>query len=108
MPASLYRLVNKPHHTEIVVAPNQAPEEVMVTQVEETVAAVVESDVQIQDVQDPQPDVAIDTAEPDSRSWDPSWTKTKLLEFALGIGLDVSSTNTKTEIISALTTATQN
>ena len=107
MPATLYRLASKPHYTEVAVTPAPPPEEVLPPRIEEVAAAVVESEPQIQETQAPQVDVADNNEDPVIPSWDPSWTKTKLLEFALSLGLDVSSTSTKTEIVNALTSAAQ-
>ena len=109
MPASLYRLANKPHHTEIPVVNNRTAQEIEATHIVSNVTTTegesqshepqIVQDVSANDPSDP-------TAEASVASWDPGWTKTKLLDFALSLGLSVSSTSTKTEIINALTTAT--
>lgn len=38
-------------------------------------------------------------------TWEPTWTKSQLLVVASGMGLSVTSSNTKAEIIAALTAA---
>ena len=40
-------------------------------------------------------------------AWDVSWSKTQLLAVAQSLNLSVTSLNTKTEIINALTSATK-
>lgn len=106
MPASLYRLANKPHHSETAATYDSAPVEALAIRAEEVAAAVVESELPAQETPGAQVDVADDNVVPAAPSWDPSWTKTKLLDLALSLGLNVSSTSTKTEIISALSAAT--
>jgi len=103
MPASLYRLVGKPHHAEI----EQSQDTVAEPQVHEVTP--VESPV----VADPEPTVqdqtsvpSEETSSPVTVTWDPSWTKAKLLEAAASLGLPVTSINTRAEIIEALTAAT--
>lgn len=96
MPASLYRLAGKSHmleHTQVqtageVVSAVEAVEEVVTTNVTN------ESDATV--------DTGSSGPTDSPPSWDPTWTKTRLLEFAVSIGLNVTATNTKVEIIQAL------
>lgn len=114
MPASLYRLVGKPHYSE---AP--APQEVTESKVVEAFSdVIVESPAAISEpvVEEPvveQP-AAVEKApvseEPSPTdespvtkvTWDPAWTKTQLLQVANELGLSVTVANTKTEILAAL------
>jgi hypothetical protein len=105
MPASLYRLASKPHHAETPAVSNQSIQEIEPTQLPDSIA-IVEAEPQAQEAPLPQSAESDAPAETGVVSWDPNWTKTKLLDFALSLGLNVTSTNTKTEIISALTAAT--
>ena len=107
MPASVYRLAGRPHHTERQVtnvdsSPFDAPEQMS------TIA-----DVQSSPTVDSTPEQAanVESAEvsPSSNqypTWDPAWTKSQLLEVAAQLGLSVSLVNTKAQIIDALTAAT--
>lgn len=93
MPASLYRMAGKPHFTEgpAVVAVSEE-----VIQKEEIIDPSIESEK----VDEPA------TFSP-MPNWDPGWSKSQLLAVATKLNLEMSITNTKTEIISALTEATQ-
>ena len=107
MPASLYRLANKSHHAENVEIVKQAAPEIEDVQVVDSADTVPEGTLQVQTSQDSQLDAdANANVEPVTPNWDPNWTKTKLLDFALSLGLNVTSTNTKTEIVNALTAVT--
>jgi hypothetical protein len=110
MPASLYRLANKPHHTEAQVSTAAVVPEptVQAAAVEEPVNAVSEEpavepatadDTLASSASDSQPEPVVPT-------WDPSWTKAQLLDVATQLGLEVTSANTKVQIIEALTAAT--
>ena len=135
MPASLYRLAGKPHHAEVssvspppvevkeavqpaaetpaveVAVPSEPANETIVestvdaappeTYHEEASADVVETPVADEVVE---PTASVE--EPATPSWDPTWTKAQLLEVALQLKLEVTSLNTKTQIIQALTAAT--
>ena len=46
-----------------------------------------------------------DDVAPATPKWEPTWTKAQLLTVAAGLGLSVDGTNTKAEIIAALTAA---
>ena len=91
MAASLYRLAGKPHYTE----------QTQIQTVDETTNVTVAAPEQEQ-VEESQAKNEADESVVAVPSWDPAWTKTRLLEFAVSIGLEVSPTNTKAEIISAL------
>ena len=109
MPASLYKLANKPHHAETPTVVDQKNLEIETFQTVDAANTVVEGESQAQELNAPQSSevgTTSTTAELEIPSWDPNWTKTKLLDFALSLGLSVTSTNTKNEIISALTAAT--
>jgi hypothetical protein len=108
MPASLYRLANKPHYTEAHESTNNVVAELNTqpVTVEEPVSAVSEELA----VEPAKSDDPPSTPEPVSVSqapaWDPGWTKTQLLEVATRLGLEVTSSNSKVQIIEALTAAT--
>lgn len=132
MPASLYRLVGKPHHTEVSEVSSEPVEanEAVQSAVVEPVASVgivneshVESTIDVSPTETLQEETASDqtTSQSDEATdsatsveqsqvvtWDPSWSKTQLLEVALQLNLEVTSLNTKTQIIQALTAATSN
>ena len=119
MPASLYRLVGKPHHAEApeaqlsqnekatetvgnvieqpvpVVAPEPVVEAAPAETVEETVATVEPPAVQLSETETPVAKV----------TWDSSWTKSQLLQAANEMGLSLPSTSTKADIIAALESA---
>jgi hypothetical protein len=115
MPASLYRLAGKPHHTEIraevsdpQIVEETAPE---VTPVETSdVVAAITDEAAIPETpaqESPEPEeesVQENVAAPPV--WEPTWTKTQLLAVAAQLNLPVTMENTKTEIIAALTAAT--
>lgn len=46
-----------------------------------------------------------DDVAPATPKWEPTWTKAQLLTVAAGLGLSVDGTNTKAEIIAALSAA---
>ena len=101
MPASLYRMAGKPHFTELTQ--EQAVDETK--PVEDSVAEVELTEVTQQPPDSP---AESETAASSTPTWDPAWTKTRLLEVALSLGLNVASTNTKVEIIAALEAAALN
>ncbi len=119
MPASLYRLAGKPHHAEVsAVQPvqeagtagesiNAVDAQPASAQVNSVEAATIESfeennAIVSQEMQTPEP-TPEPTVEPTPQAtWDVSWTKTQLLQLANEFGLNVTSTNTKTEILAAL------
>ena len=129
MPASLYRLAGRPHHAEVPTVPvaEQVAAEPVVSPVEHAppVSVIEEPAPEVLNVESPAHDdtaginVSLDetAASPDVTSdesatttstvtWDPAWTKAQLLEVALQLNLNVSSANTKNQIIDALTAAT--
>jgi hypothetical protein len=109
MPASLYRLAGKPHHSEVS------------TQLQQTVVTDV-ADAFLEQAQVVEPELAVEQKaiistqvnDIDSNvsenvvktqlSWEPSWTKTQLFDVAVAAGLPVTATNTKSEIIALLNT----
>lgn len=122
MPASLYRLVGKQHHTEPIVNEPEStpitfqPEDFKAPQVEET--SVLDSfanqsennDVSSTLAEEDITPASVDSEDEESSpeetpTWDASWTKTQLLAVAKEIGLNVSVLNTKTEILAALSSA---
>jgi hypothetical protein len=112
MPASLYRLANRPHHSEVsartqnvqtTVEPVIEQAQVIATELvneqpaEVQTAAVSEVlDAQTIDHQDSEPVVNLPV-------WETSWTRSQLFQVASSAGLSVSSTSTKSEIIALLT-----
>jgi len=86
MPASLYRLAGKPHHTEPPVA------------VAETTTIVVSNEPEVPQVVESAPEVV----ESPNIVWDPTWTRSKLYQVAIDAGLSVDTTMTKTSIINVL------
>lgn len=111
MPASLYNLVNRKHHSDVesVVAETPVPElqaQVVAQVVDVPVAVVVEpAIVEIDKVEtQEQPVVEAEVSFP---NWDVSWSKSQLLAVAQSLNLSVTPVSTKTEIISALTAATK-
>jgi len=107
MPASIYRMAGRPHFTE---APPTNPEALETSASGPDAVAVSEEVIQEEVVVDP-PVESEKVEEPAALSpmpnWDPSWSKSQLLAVATKLNLEMSITNTKTEIISALTAATQ-
>ena len=118
MPASLYRLAGKPHHAEIPavypsqdgvaeassnVAEQQVPVATPAPVVEAIPIEMVKESVAVIDQPAPQP------VEPEpatsKAAWDSSWTKTQLLQVANEMGLSLSITSTKADIIAALESA---
>jgi hypothetical protein len=140
MPASLYRMVGRPHYTEVpqpeveqpvtqVVTPEIVPEPVLdqpeptemlasfAAQVEEPAVDVVEEAQEIPHVvetvdnetttAESEPEVeGVVVSAPEVPTWEPTWSKTQLLAVAIQLGLSVTSSSTKNEIIAALTAAT--
>jgi hypothetical protein len=112
MPASLYRLAGKPHHSE--VSSQSQPQ----AQDEPAVASLVEQ----AQVEEPEPVVerevedsndVVNPATQDSVSsdkvpavpqpvWEATWTKSQLFEVATSLGLPVTAASTKNEIIALL------
>ena len=111
MPASLYNLVNRKHHSEVesVVAETPVPElqaQVVAQVVDVPVAVVVEPAIVEIDKVETQEQPAVE-AEVSFPNWDVSWSKSQLLAVAQSLNLSVTPVSTKTEIISALTAATK-
>lgn len=130
MPSSLYRLAGKSHHAE--AKPQQSPPaeiaEVQASVPDVVIPAAVEatvvSHVAVNDEQVVEETVTVDAAAEANDTealvsdgaenttatqfptWDPNWSKAQLLVVANELGLSVTSINTKTEIIRALTAAT--
>ncbi len=119
MPASLYRLVGKQHHAEPAVRePEPAPisvqpEEISVPQAEETstldsFASLIETQDVPQSLDEGATISSQESLENENSpleevpSWDASWTKAQLLTVAKEMGLNVSTFNTKNEILAAL------
>ncbi len=108
MPASLYRLANKPHYTESQVSTNEVVPEPAAQPaiVDEPVSVVSEEPAVEPMVADDPPAISEPVAETATPIWDPAWTKAQLLEVATQLGLEVTSANTKAQIVEALTAAT--
>lgn len=114
MPASLYRLVNRPHHSEPTATPEQKVEQRVEQNVDESLsnqsdtASVIAIEDESQKIETPvvQSDSSDASPKPATQSWDPTWAKTKLFDFAIQLGLNVTPISTKAEIVSALTAAT--
>lgn len=125
MPSSLYRLANKPHPVNVTPAQTGKvenepaavePSAVVETQPEahsinDVATPVVDTEpaAELADVQDSSSDVADVTdasATVSYPAWDPTWSKSQLLVVADQLGLSVTSINTKSEIVAALTAAT--
>jgi hypothetical protein len=109
MPASLYNLVNRKHHSEVesVVAENPVPElqaqnDVQVVDVPALVV-VEPAVVEIDKVETQEQPVA--EAKVSFPNWDVSWSKYQLLAVAQSLNLSVTSVSTKTEIVNVLTAA---
>lgn len=124
MPASLYRLAGKPHPTE-ANQPVAAPETVVEVQkiLETTDVAQTESlpevenndeiaaQAEVSSVESTSTDESVESSDGEAApvqypTWDASWTKAQLLEVAVQLNLAVTSANTKTQIVEALTAAT--
>lgn len=107
MPASLYRMAGKPHFAE---GPRVDPEALVLSANGPDVVAVSEEVILKEEiVASPIKSEKVDgpaTFSP-MPNWDPGWSKSQLLAVATKLNLEMSITNTKIEIISALTAATQ-
>lgn len=127
MPASLYRLVGKPHHAEVsenvkaAESVNVVNEPAVSVNVESPVVVaattpdalandnVVEAVSAVDSSTSPVVNSKLTVTETPTASlptWDPNWSKTQLLAVASKLGLPVTNLSTKTEIIKALTAAT--
>jgi len=107
MPASLYRLAGRPHPAEVSTAQPVQEARAAEGSINAVEAEVIESfeennAIVSQETQAPEPvpEPAVKTTP--QVTWDASWTKTQLLVVANELGLNVTSTNTKTEILAAL------
>jgi hypothetical protein len=111
MPASIYRMAGRPHFTEVprvepeaLVSSASGPDVVAVVAVSEEVTqkeeVVVDPPLESEKAEEP-------AALSPMPNWDPGWSKSQLLAVATKLNLEMSITNTKTEIISALKAATQ-
>jgi len=115
MPASLYNLVNRKHHSDAsdietvaVEAPVSELQNQNDAQVVEAPVVVVEPATVEADEVDAQEEQAVEeTVEVNFPNWDVSWSKTQLLAVAQSMNLSVTSVSTKTEIVNALTAATK-
>lgn len=120
MPASLYNLANRKHHAEINVVELSKVETVVLppepkleqeSQVLEIASDdhvdVVNNESSVVNEQETQVSTTEDTVETSYPEWDASWSKAQLLTVAQSLNLPVTSINTKSEIVSALTAATQ-
>jgi hypothetical protein len=99
MPASLYRLAGRPHPAEVSTA---QPASAQVNSVEaEAIESFEENNaIVLQEIQASEPAPVVQPTP--QATWDVGWTKTQLLVVANELGLNVTSTNTKTEILAAL------
>ena len=119
MPASLYRLAGRPHPAEVSTAQpvqearaaegsiNAVEAQTASAQVNPVEAEVIESfeennAIVSQETQTPEPTPEPTVESTPQATWDVSWTKTQLLQLANEFGLNVTSTNTKTEILAAI------
>lgn len=128
MPASLYRLVGRQHHTEVTEQSNQilnqpevgdsSPETVKVETPADVVTAespttvenievepAVEAPVEKLDNTSAQISEELNVVKPAIPAWDPTWSKSQLLDVASKLGLNITALNTKAQIIDALTAA---
>lgn len=117
MPASLYRLAGRPHHADASNIP--VVDQTSVDVEAKNVDAVYQQPVQEASINFEQHDqIAVESSEsvdqlekeseasPVSVTWDPSWSKAQLLNVALQLNLNVTSANTRSQIVEALTLAT--
>ena len=111
MPASLYRLAGKSHHSEVSSQPQQdVSHEVIVAHVEQAqviepelvVEQTVDDSNHVDDVESQTVETAEEIAVPVQPTWEPTWTKSQLFDFAVAQGLPVTAANTKSEIIALL------
>jgi hypothetical protein len=115
MPASLYRLAGKPHHSDAPTPPAQeqasVPEQAAI---EQQVEIQKEEFTAVEPAPEPLNEQPFETEETLSSpveadpkpEWDASWSKSQLLVVANQLGLNLTSVNTKSEIVAALTSAT--
>lgn len=101
MPASLYRLAGKPHPAEVSTA-QPAPAQVNSAEAEVIESFEENNPIVSQETQAPEPVPEPAVKPTPQATWDVGWSKTQLLGVANELGLNVTSTNTKTEIIAAL------
>ncbi len=112
MPASLYRLANKPHHSEVPAQAENVQEAVepAVEQTQVTATELVNEqptegkETVVNDVSEPEVVDQQSSETTVSRPvWESSWTRSQLFQVANSLGLPVTSTSTKSEIIALLT-----
>ncbi len=113
MPATLYNLVNRKHPADEVTTSHEETHSISAN--DETPPAEAEIPAQAAAIEEATATETLDEAAPEAEAvaepsypeWDPSWSKTQLLSVAQSLNLNVTSINTKTEIINALTAATK-
>jgi hypothetical protein len=113
MPASLYRLAGKPHHSEVSTQLQQTVvtdvadaflEQAQVVEPELAVEQKAIISAQVNDIDSNVSENVEENVVKTQLSWEPSWTKTQLFDVAVAAGLPVTATNTKSEIIALLNT----
>jgi len=109
MPASLYRLVGREHHStsveskqqETVPAAVEAPPE-QLNVVEENQTSVIATSSEVDPVIIEQPAVQVEPPAPPKQIWDLSMSRAQLAKIALSLGLVFTDKSTKSEIIALL------
>lgn len=111
MPASLYRLAGKLHHSEVSSKPQRDDlpevvaahvEQAQVIEPELVVEQTVDDSNHVDDVESQAVETSEEPSAPVQPTWEPTWTKSQLFEFAVSQGLPVTVANTKSEIIALL------
>ena len=109
MPASLYRLVGREHHStsveskqqETVPATVEAPPE-QLNVVEENQTSVIATSSEVEPVIIEQTAVQVEPPAPPKQIWDLSMSRAQLAKIALSLGLVFTDKSTKSEIIALL------
>ena len=111
MPASLYRLSGRPHHSEVSSQPQQNVssesvvahvEQAQVIEPELVVEQTVEDSNHVDDVESQAVETSEELPTPVQPTWEPTWTKSQLFDLAVSQGLPATAANTKSEIIALL------
>jgi len=93
-----YRALMRPRKTLFGAKPLVTEQVILASEPVETTALEVSAEVAASTETEPRSPEA-------APAWEPTWTKTKLLEYAQSKGLDLTVMNTKAEIVAALTSA---
>jgi hypothetical protein len=102
-------VLDQPEPTEMLASFAAQVEEPAVDVVEEAqeIPHVVETVDNETTTAESEPEVEdVVVSAPEVPTWEPTWSKTQLLAVAIQLGLSVTSSSTKNEIIAALTAAT--